>query len=347
MKNENNFATLAEKFDKQDMIKYTRSFVDDIENSFNTEIEIEQDLDWSGVLCLGMGGSGAGGDFLKSISDYSAGIPFVIWKDYGLPSWWGSDWLVIATSYSGNTEETLDGVKTVLEQGGTVIGVTSGGKLKEILSENDNSICLSVPSGQMPRSAFGHLFGTQMAICWALGIFQKPTNEEINDIITRLRSMSSNADIISGNGMPISMAKSMIGKQIGVLSPTLFSSAANRFVSQLNENSERFARQVNFPEMNHNEVVAWGSANKENHADIYFSWKGMNQRTKSRLDWMLEEMSTDSSWIIGCEGNSLLECLLYAAHITDWVSIALALLEGKDPSDMHPIVSLKKHLSSI
>ena len=142
MSNENDFIALAEKFDKQDMIKYTRSFVDDIEKSFNIDIEIEQDLDWSGVLCLGMGGSGAGGDFLKSISDYSAGIPFVIWKDYGLPSWWGSDWLVIATSYSGNTEETLDGVKTALEQGGTVIGVTSGGKLEEILSENDNSICL-------------------------------------------------------------------------------------------------------------------------------------------------------------------------------------------------------------
>ena len=99
--------------------------------------------------------------------------------------------------------------------------------------------------------------------------------------------------------------------------------------------------------MNHNEVVAWGSANKEDHSDIYFSWRGMNQRTRSRLDWMLEEMSTDSSWVIECEGNSLLECLIYTAHITDWVSIALALLEGKDPSDMHPIVSLKKHLSSI
>lgn len=347
MDNDYDISDLIEKFDKQDMCGFTRRFVDNLESSFATEIEIEQDLDWSGVLCLGMGGSAAGGDFLKTLADHSGGIPFVVWKDYGLPSWWGSDWLVIATSYSGNTEETLDGVKTALEQGGTVIGVTSGGKLKEILSENDNSICLSVPSGQMPRSAFGHLFGTQMAICWSLGIFQKPTNEEINDIITRLRSMSSNADIITGNGLPISMAKSMMGKQIGILSPTVLSSAANRFVSQLNENSERFARQVNFPEMNHNEVVAWGSANKENHSDIYFSWEGMNQRTRSRLDWMLEEMSTDSSWVIESEGNSLLECLIYTAHITDWVSIALALLEGKDPSDMHPIVSLKKHLSSI
>jgi hypothetical protein len=99
--------------------------------------------------------------------------------------------------------------------------------------------------------------------------------------------------------------------------------------------------------MNHNEVVAWGSANKTNHSDIYFSWEGLNEKNKSRLDWMIEEISSDSSWIIDCEGNTLLECLLYTAHITDWVSIALALLEGKNPSDMGPIISLKKHLSSI
>ena len=58
-------------------------------------------------------------------------------------------------------------------------------------------------------------------------------------------------------------------------------------------------------------------------------------------------MSTEFSCIINCEGQSLLECLLYAAHITDWVSIILALIEDKDPSEMAPIISLKKHLSSI
>ena len=347
MDNNHSISDLVEKLDKQDMCGFTRNFVNDLESSFATEIEIDQDLDWSGVLCLGMGGSGAGGDFLKTISDHSGGIPFVVWKDYGLPSWWGSDWLVIATSYSGNTEETLDGVTSALEQGGTVIGITSGGKLQEILSDNNNSLCLSIPSGQMPRSAFGHLFGTQLSICWALGIFQKPSKEDITDMLARLRKLSSDADVTGGNGLTLSMAKSMLGKQIGIISPTLLSSAANRFASQLNENSERFARQVNLPEMNHNEIVAWGSADRKSNSDIYFSWGGLQPRVNARLNWMLEEMSTESSWIINCEGQSLLECLLYAAHITDWVSIILALIEDKDPSEMNPIISLKKHLSSI
>ena len=346
MDNNYRISDLIKKFDKQDMCGFTRRFVDNLESSFATEIEIDQDLDWSGVLCLGMGGSGAGGDFLKTLADHSGGIPFVVWKDYGIPSWWGSDWLVIATSYSGNTEETIDAVTNVLEQGGTVIGITSGGKLQEMLSENDNSLCLNIPGGQMPRSAFGHLFGTQLSICWALGIFQRPSNDDIIDMLTRLRKLSSDADATGDNALTLSMAKSMLGKQIGIISPTLLSPAANRFANQLNENSERFARQVDLPEMNHNEIVAWGSADKKSHSDIYFSWEGLHPRVNDRLKWMLDEMSTESSWIINCEGHSLLECLLYAAHITDWITIILALIENKDPSEMTPIVSLKKHLSS-
>ena len=114
----------------------------------------------------------------KTYHYMSISYGFVVWKDYGLPSWWGPDWLIIATSYSGNTEETLDGVSQALENGGTVLGITSGGKLEEILSINDECVCLEVPGGQMPRSAFGHIFGTQLAACWALGILEKPDEKK-------------------------------------------------------------------------------------------------------------------------------------------------------------------------
>ena len=149
---------LVKELDSQDMVGYTRSFINDFESAISQKIEIDVDRDWSGVLCLGMGGSGAGGMFLSTLSDYSGGIPFVVWRDYGLPSWWGSDWLVLATSYSGNTEETIDGVQEALRSGGTVIGISSGGELEKLISESEESLFLSVPGGQMPRSAFGHLF---------------------------------------------------------------------------------------------------------------------------------------------------------------------------------------------
>ena len=338
---------IADELDSQDMIGFTRNFIDDFETSISRVIDIDSDRDWAGVLCLGMGGSGAGGMFLSTLADNSGGLPFVVWRDYGLPSWWGPEWLVIATSYSGNTEETISGVREVLDSGGTVIGISSGGEMKEILSNSDGSLFVSVPGGQMPRSAFGHLFGTQLSVCWSLGIMEKPSGKEINDMIQRLRSSSIEFDISGGNGLVVTMAESMLDNQIGIIAPTMLISAARRFANQLNENSDVFARPSELPEMNHNEIVAWASTNDSQHSIIYFSCEGIHPRVSSRMNWMLENIENHNSWIIDCEGESLLERLLYASHISDWISIALALLRGVDPSEMASIDELKSYISKI
>tara|TARA_B100000900_G_scaffold339837_1_gene302459 strand:+ start:2759 stop:3802 length:1044 start_codon:yes stop_codon:yes gene_type:complete len=338
---------IADELDSQDMIGFTRKFIDDFETSISRVIDIDSDQDWAGVLCLGMGGSGAGGMFLSTLADNSGGLPFVVWRDYGLPSWWGPEWLVIATSYSGNTEETISGIQEALDSGGTVIGISSGGEMKEILSNSNGSLFISVPGGQMPRSAFGHLFGTQLSVCWSLGIMEKPSSKEINDMIQRLRSSSIEFDISGGNGLVIKMAESMLDNQIGIIAPTILISAARRFANQLNENSDVFARPSELPEMNHNEIVAWASTNNYKHSIIYFSCEGIHPRVLSRMSWMLENIENHNSWIIDCEGESLLERLLYASHISDWISIALALLRGVDPSEMASIDELKSFISKI
>ena len=338
---------IADELDSQDMVGFTRNFIDDFETSISRVIDIDSDHDWAGVLCLGMGGSGAGGMFLSTLADNSGGLPFVVWRDYGLPSWWGPEWLVIATSYSGNTEETINGVREVLDSGGTVIGISSGGEMKDILSNSDGSLFVSVPGGQMPRSAFGHLFGTQLSVCWSLGIMEKPSGKEINDMIQRLRSSSIEFDISGGNGLVVTMAESMLDNQIGIIAPTMLISAARRFANQLNENSDVFARPSELPEMNHNEIVAWASTNDSQHSIIYFSCEGIHPRVSSRMNWMLENIENHNSWIIDCEGESLLERLLYASHISDWISIALALLRGVDPSEMASIDELKSYISKI
>jgi len=338
---------IADELDSQGMIEFTRNFINDFETSISRVIDIDSDQDWAGVLCLGMGGSGAGGMFLSTLADNSGGLPFVVWRDYGLPSWWGPEWLVIATSYSGNTEETISGVREVLDSGGTVIGISSGGEMKDILSNSDGSLFVSVPGGQMPRSAFGHLFGTQLSVCWSLGIMEKPSGKEINDMIQRLRSSSIEFDISGGNGLVVTMAESMLDNQIGIIAPTMLISAARRFANQLNENSDVFARPSELPEMNHNEIVAWASTNDSQHSIIYFSCEGIHPSVSSRMNWMLENIENHNSWIIDCEGESLLERLLYASHISDWISIALALLRGVDPSEMASIDELKSYISKI
>ena len=343
---EHDIPSLLAEHDAGDMAGFTRRFVDDLEAAMSMDAGIEADSDWSGVICLGMGGSGAGGRFLKSLADSEGGLPFVVWSDYGLPSWWGPDWLVLATSYSGDTEETLDGVRMALESGGTVIGVSSGGQLSEMLEDGDECALLSVPPGQAPRSAFGHIFGAQLAASWALGLLPSPSADEISEMLGRLRAASSRADLVGGDSMSDTMARSMLDREIGIASPSELAPAGYRFTCQVNENSDGFANSSDVPEMNHNEIVAWASEGSS-RALVALTCEGMHPRTHARMAWMLDNIESEVVWRIECEGESLLERLLYAAHVTDWVSIAMALAKGMDPSDMAAIDSLKAHLASI
>jgi len=343
---ESDIPSLLAELDTGDMAGFTRRFVDDLETAVASDVGIEADSDWSGVICLGMGGSGASGRFLKSLADAEGGLPFVIWSDYGLPSWWGPEWLVLATSYSGDTEETLDGVREALESGGAVIGVSSGGQLTEMLEGSDECAILPVPGGQAPRSAFGHIFGTQLAACWAMGLLPSLSETEMSGMLKRLRTVSSGADLIGGDGMSETMARSMQGREIGIVSPAELGPAGYRFSCQINENSDGFANPSSVPEMNHNEIVAWSSEGSS-RALIALTSEGMHPRTQARVGWMLDNIESEVVWRIECEGESLLERLLYAAHVTDWVSIALALANGVNPSEMAAIDSLKAHLASI
>ena len=270
----------------------------------------------------------------------------MVWSDYGLPSWWGPDWLVLATSYSGDTEETLDGVREALESGGTVIGVSSGGQLAEMLEASEDCALLPVPGGQAPRSAFGHIFGTQLAACWAMGLLPSLSEAEMSGMLKRLRTVSSGADLIGGDDMSETMARSMQGREIGIVSPAELGPAGYRFSCQINENSDGFANPSSVPEMNHNEIVAWSSEGAS-RALIVLTSEEMHPRTQARVGWMLDNIESEVVWRIECEGESLLERLLYAAHVTDWVSIALALVNGVNPSEMAAIDSLKAHLASI
>ncbi|MFL2979285.1 MAG: SIS domain-containing protein [Candidatus Thalassarchaeaceae archaeon] len=338
---------LAQSLDTEDMCGVTRSFVDDLENAIYSETGLESDLDWTGVIFLGMGGSGSAGRFLKSISDQEGGLPFVVWGGYGLPQWWGPDWLVVATSYSGDTEETIDGVMKAIDSGGTVVGISSGGELTRILDDHEESASIAIPNGQMPRSAFGHILGAQLAVCWSMGILARPEETELKSMFGRIRDYSRKLDIIHGDGMSETLARNLVNSEIGIICPRELNAAAYRLTCQINENSETFAKHSEVPEMNHNEIVAWFSELPDKRALLIMTSEGVHERTKSRIDWIEKNLSTKNIWRIECEGETLLERLIYAAHLSDWVSIALALLRGADPSSMEPIPQLKKYLSDI
>ena len=343
------FSQLAEELDASGMLGHLRNFPQDLARAWKAaegwDLSAIENQQFSGVICLGMGGSASGGDFLASLSDADGCLPFVAHRGYDLPTWVSEQWLVLSTSYSGNTEETIDATEAAIGLGCSVVGMSSGGALQTLL-ESSNQIWIELPGGQPPRSAFGHIFGAQVALSWKLGITSPP--DDLDSMIGRLVEAVGACDFTDSEGDDVigEMAESILNRNVSVLATQSLAPTAYRAVCQLNENGGIFARGHVIPEMNHNEIVAWGEEKAaENQSLLIFTWDGTHQRNEMRLDWFLDNITVEPTWGLMCEGESHLEALLYAVILMDWLSCAVALLRGKDPTAIGPIVGLKEFLS--
>jgi glucose/mannose-6-phosphate isomerase len=358
---EKNLVDLAQQLDLGNMFGYLQSFVNDLRGGFTAVNNKQFDwLDklrsypWTGVLCLGMGGSAAGGEFLSTLASHHGNRPIIGQRDYTLPSWFDATWLVLATSHSGNTEETVQAAESALKKEATVIVIATGGILAGLAETSPN--CYLIPSigGQPPRTAFGHIFSRQLACMEALDILPKQSHEQRQAMLQRLTQINEQFDVLGDPEGDIALlASTMMDHPLSVVGPTELTPALNRFKNQINENAARFMRVGILPEMNHNESVAWGgvgehgdSTNAE-HVLLFLTWERMHPRVQQRLNWMVAHSPTELAWNLVGEGESLLEALLYHCIIMDWLSVTLALLHGKDPEAIAPIVSLKNHLQSI
>ena len=195
---------LAESLDNQGMIGFTRSFVDDIRKgltSVNTELmpwlEEIRSTKWQGALFLGMGGSAAGGDFIATLSEKHGSLPIKTIRDYSLPAWWNKSWLVVATSHSGNTEETLSACEIALKAGATAIVISTGGELAGLCELYPKCHLISSIGGQPPRTAFGHIFARQLALMRIIGGLPRPFEGEDEAMLNRLQQAIDGFDIIT------------------------------------------------------------------------------------------------------------------------------------------------------
>ncbi|MBK70938.1 MAG: hypothetical protein CMB43_00685 [Euryarchaeota archaeon] len=353
-----NLNELATALDTEDMIGFTRAFVDNFTTGLravNPErypwIEDLAKTQWHGVIALGMGGSAAGGDFLSVLCNQAGSIPVIVQRDYVLPAWWNERWLILSTSHSGNTEEAIAATEIALKSGATVVVISTGGILSGLAELHYN--CHFIPSigGQPPRSAFGHIFSRQLALFRSIGIL--PNSDKDKEMLTRLQLVVKDYDFINSDDPElIELITYMATQPISLLGPTELTPALNRFKNQLNENAARFARIGIFPEMNHNESVAWGGVGDDADFSVgetvilFLTWNGMHSRVANRLEWMIAHTPSDMAWRIHGEGETLLEALLHLCIIMDWLSIAMGLIHGKDPSAIDSINSLKKFLDN-
>lgn len=296
----------------------------------------------SNVVIVGMGGSGIGGQLVSQWLFDSLIVPVTLVKDYELPHFVGEHTLVIGSSYSGNTEETLLALQEAKRRKSVIIGICSGGKLKDFCAEN-NYDCTVVPGGNPPRTALA------FSIVQLLNVFRQlelTTYDWKNAIKDAKIILETQKDAIHQEAKALA---EFLKPCIPVLYSTpLYEGVAIRTRQQLNENSKVLCWHHVIPEMNHNELVGWGGGSS-NYGVVVFDSEDWGERNNIRREFTLSELrkKTDRIYLLKTKGKNIIEKSLYYIHLVDWMSYYLSEMNSVDPIEIDVIVNLKDTLSSI
>jgi len=320
---------------------FTNQLRDAIKIGENTSFKIPNKTIESVLIC-GLGGSGIGGKIIDLLLKSDIKVPVIVTNDYSIPNFVNEKTLVIASSYSGNTEETLAAVIEGNKRNSEVVAITSGGKLLDLVKSN-NWNSLIVPGGEQPRGMLAY------SLVQLLYIFEKYKLVEANytpDLTEAIELVDSNENDIQSEAKQL--AKQIHNKQVVIYAEQSLEGVAVRFRQQINENAKELCWHHVLPEMNHNELVGWAGGNKS-QAIIKLNSSLDFYRTKKRWEICKEVMSkyTDSIYEIEAKGSSKLIQILYLIHLTDWISVFLADLKNVDSVEVDVIIHLKSELGKL
>ena len=299
------------------------------------------------ILVGGMGGSGIAGDFGAALATGTLGR-VAVHKGYApLPGWAQRvKPTVVAASYSGNTEETLDLVEAAAAAGLPIVTVTTGGRLAELSARNAWPT-IAVPAGLQPRAAVGYLAGAVARLLNTLGILPDQTAalDEAADLVDAATTEGSETwDMAQG------LAKGLVGRVTVVYGGgPISSTAAQRWKTQINENAKMPAWWSVLPELDHNEIVGWEtlpSMTRESIGVVALTDVADHERVRARLDHTSQLTEFAVPWLaeVSARGESELARLMSLTVSGDLVSYMLAVEAGVDPVPVETIEKLKKLL---
>lgn len=291
------------------------------------------------ILICGMGGSGIGGRLVSKWVEDELTVPVYIAHDYSIPAFVSEETLIIGSSYSGNTEETLSSIEKAVAKGGRLIGICSGGKLEAYCNEH-NFDKVIVPGGNPPRTALAFSMIQLLNIFKTLGLI---AGDELKQVEDARKLIVAEEAAIKEEAM--NLAKFLKGN-VGILYGTTdYEPVLIRARQQFNENSKMLCWHHVIPEMNHNELVGWGGGD-DRFATVFFE-TDMNPRNEKRMGITKDVVTGKSSKVmtIAAKGNNRIERSIYLINIVDWSSLYLSELKEVDPIDIAVIDYLKGSLA--
>jgi len=300
------------------------------------EKTVTPDCKFDKIIVSGLGASAIGGELLKCLLRDKIRIPIEVSKSYNLPAYADDNTLVFCISYSGNTEETLSQFVDAVEKKCKIIGMASGGKLKEWCDKLNVPYVL-MPENYQSRSALPYSFIPLIIFLQRFGLIN--LKNEIDETIQTLKEVKTDdAKEIASNlkdSIPIIYASNE------------YSAVAERIKTQFNENSKVPAKYDVFPELDHNEIVGYQSENlNKNSCIILLRDKEENEEIRARIAVTKDIIKDRVKGIheIWTQGSSRLSKMMSLLFIGDVLSYELAVLNGVDPVPVENIDIVKRRL---
>lgn len=344
--------SLYSSLDKSGMREQIRGLPDQCLEAWNKAIQFRLPAEFTGakkVLIAGMGGSAIGGDLLKGVAAADSNTLIQVHRDYGLPGWVDDDTLVIASSYSGNTEETLSGFSEALRKKCKKLVISTGGQLSALAAEKGVPI-FTIQHVSPPRAALGYSLVPLLAILQNLGLIRdKSTDVESTvDLLKKLcGEWQEDAPAVHNQAKKI--ASTLEGKIPVIYGAGILSDVARRWKTQINENSKTWAFFEIFPELNHNAVLGYSypESLKKYIFVLMLRCSSLNPRILLRYDVtgdILKQKGIQYQ-LLDSRGSNPLSQVMSMVYLGDWVSYYLSILNGVDPTPVTEIDFLKKRLS--
>jgi len=292
------------------------------------------------VMITGLGGSGIGGTIVSELVAKECIVPISTNKGYDLPNYINENTLVICSSFSGNTEETLEAFEIAKAKGAEIACVTSGGKLLQCAKEYNLNF-IQLPTAESPRTMMGYSITQLLYFLNHYGLISDTFKAELNNAATLIddlqEEIQADAERISDH---------IEGKIPVIYACDGYEGMAVRFRQQINENAKMLCWHHIVPEMNHNELVGWRNKD-ENLAVIFFRNDTDYTRNQKRLEINKEVVSKYTSSVMEywSKGTSMIEKTFYFVNVGDHVSYILSKRNGVIAEEIEVINNLKGALA--
>jgi glucose/mannose-6-phosphate isomerase len=343
---------IYQQLDPQGMLKCLHEMPELCQRAWQMAMDFELPRDYADVckvVVLGMGGSAIGGDLVRTLVDTEAKLPILVHRDYSLPALVDAQTLVIASSYSGMTEETLAASEQALATEAKKLVITTGGKLRS-LAESRGIPVFTFSYKAQPRAALPFSFLPILGVLQRLGII-RDKSADVAEAVRVLEGLSTRInEMVPLSANPAKqLAQKLYGHLPVIYGGGILAEVARRWKTQINENSKTWAFHEVFPELNHNAVVGYQFPAElaSKILVVLLRSASLPQRISLRYKvtgQLLEQAGVPYHYVDG-EGKSYLSQMTSLIFFGDYVSYYLAMLYEIDPSPVETIAYLKEQLA--